>query len=86
MKTWLTIALLIAVSASADDKAPRLLDSSEKSNLSMSAHEIKGVDRKALSVVIDEEDSADLSLSGVDGSRAGWREKIERTTEEMSWW
>lgn len=85
MKVIMMFACLVALSGWADDKAPKLLDRKD-SSMSMSAHEIKGIDRKSLSVVTDDEDGSELSLSGIDGTRTEWREKIERTTEEMSWW
>lgn len=83
MKTLLLLCLLSMPGIAADKKDG---NGSESNKLDMSAHEVKGIDRKALSVVIEDDDGNELSLSGIEGSKSEWKEKMDRTTEEMSWW
>ncbi len=55
-------------------------------SLTIDAHEVRGVDRSKLGLVMDADSGDESALHPMDSGDVNWNEKVRQSTEEMTQW
>ena len=80
---WAIILFFVSLSAFAGTSKPI---KNKAPDLVMDAHEVRGVDRKELSISIDSEPIADSELRTMETGEVVWTGKMKETAEDLSQW